>query len=77
MAVCGLRREAAARTSVRVLAQIATGVDRASWRTPPLSELRPPHWSPARKLALLLLRGYVLVAALLVVVKVVQLALAR
>jgi hypothetical protein len=42
-----------------------------------LSELRPPHWSPARKLALLLLRGYVLVAALLVVVKVVQLALAR
>jgi NRAMP (natural resistance-associated macrophage protein)-like metal ion transporter len=78
VAVCGLRREAAARTSVRVLAQITTGVDRASWRTPPLSELRPPHWSPARKLALLLLlRGYVLVAALLVVVKVVQLALAR
>jgi hypothetical protein len=77
VAVYGLRREAAARTSVRVLGQIATGVDRASWRTPPLSELRPPHWSPARKLALLLLRGYVLVAALLVVIKVVQLAVAR
>jgi hypothetical protein len=51
------------------------GVDRASWRMPPLAELRPPHLSPARKLALLALRGYLAVAALLVVVKILQLAI--
>jgi hypothetical protein len=44
---------------------------------PPLGELRPPHLSAGRKLALLGLRAYLLVAALLVIVKVLQLATAH
>jgi hypothetical protein len=46
---------------------------------PPLSELRPPLLPPARKLALLALlalRSYLAVAAVLVVAKIVRLALA-
>jgi hypothetical protein len=62
---------------VRPLARSTVGVDRKDWRMPPLSGLRPPHLSPARKLALLGLRAYLLVTALLVIVKVVQLATAH
>ena len=59
---------------VRPLTRPSASINRKDWRMPPLGELRRPHLSPARKLALLGLRGYLLVAALLVVVKIVQLA---
>jgi Mn2+/Fe2+ NRAMP family transporter len=64
------------RSGVHLLVRGTAGVDRASWRMPPLSELRPPLLPPARKLALLALRSYLAVAAVLVVIKVVRLALA-
>lgn len=48
--------------------------DRNLWRMPPLQELRKPEWSTTRRVGMLTLRGYLLVAALLLVVKVVQLA---
>jgi hypothetical protein len=51
-------------------------LDRQSWRMPPLAELPRPKWSTTRKAAILALRGYLLVAAILLIVKVVQLALA-
>jgi NRAMP (natural resistance-associated macrophage protein)-like metal ion transporter len=49
--------------------------DRATWRMPPLAELTMPAKTAARDIGLLVLRGYLIVAALLVVVKFVQLAL--
>ncbi|MGI8688706.1 MAG: NRAMP family divalent metal transporter [Thermomicrobiales bacterium] len=54
----------------------AAPVDRqhkANWRMPPLAELPKPVWSMTRKVGMLMLRGYLLVAAVLLVVKVIQL----
>jgi NRAMP (natural resistance-associated macrophage protein)-like metal ion transporter len=46
---------------------------RSSWTMPPLALLERPAWSPGRKAAMLTLRGYLLVAVLLLIVKTVQL----
>ncbi|MDH6196020.1 Mn2+/Fe2+ NRAMP family transporter [Mycobacterium frederiksbergense] len=46
--------------------------DRATWRTPALATLARPVMSPGRRAGLLVLRGYLLLAIVLVVVKVVQ-----
>jgi hypothetical protein len=50
-------------------------LDRDTWRMPPLAELSRPVWSTSRKAGMLALRGYLVIAALLLAVKVVQLAL--
>jgi NRAMP (natural resistance-associated macrophage protein)-like metal ion transporter len=59
-----------------------TGVDlatdmpkdkRHTWTMPPLALLERPVWSPGRKAGMLLLRGYLVVAVLLLIVKTVQL----
>jgi Mn2+/Fe2+ NRAMP family transporter len=47
--------------------------ERRNWRMPPLALLKPVQWSPATKLAMLLLRGYLVVSVVLLVVKAVQL----
>jgi hypothetical protein len=39
---------------------------------PPLALLKPVQWSPATKLAMLLLRGYLVISVVLLVVKAVQ-----
>jgi len=46
---------------------------RSTWTMPPLALLERPVWSPGRKAAMLLLRGYLVIAVLLLVVKTVQL----
>jgi len=46
---------------------------RSTWTMPPLALLERPVWSPGRKAAMLLLRGYLVVAVLLLIVKTVQL----
>jgi hypothetical protein len=46
---------------------------RHTWTMPPLALLERPGWSPGRRLAMLLLRGYLVVAVLLLIVKTVQL----
>jgi NRAMP (natural resistance-associated macrophage protein)-like metal ion transporter len=46
---------------------------RQSWTMPPLALLERPVWSPGRRAAMLLLRGYLVVAVALLVVKTVQL----
>ena len=51
--------------------------DRENWRMPPLTLLNRPTWSPGRKLAILALRGYLVIAVVLLVVKAVQLAVGR
>ncbi len=51
-----------------------SSTDRMAWRMPPLEELPRPVWSATRTVGMITLRGYLVVAALLMVVKVVQLA---
>jgi NRAMP (natural resistance-associated macrophage protein)-like metal ion transporter len=46
---------------------------RHTWTMPPLALLERPVWSPGRRAAMLLLRGYLVVAVLLLIVKTVQL----
>jgi NRAMP (natural resistance-associated macrophage protein)-like metal ion transporter len=46
-----------------------------TWRMPPLSTLTPPVVSTGRRLGLTVLRGYLLVAVILVIIRVTQLAL--
>jgi NRAMP (natural resistance-associated macrophage protein)-like metal ion transporter len=46
---------------------------RQTWTMPPLALLERPVWSPGRRGAMLLLRGYLVVAVALLVVKTVQL----
>jgi hypothetical protein len=47
---------------------------RATWRTPPLATLPPYRWSPTLRLAMILLRGYLILCAVLLVIKVIQLS---
>ncbi len=61
--------------------ELDTGVvlqaERLTWRMPPLSELPRPQWSPGRRAGMLALRGYLVVAVALVVVKIVELSVAH
>ncbi|CPR02362.1 Mn2+/Fe2+ transporter [Mycobacterium bohemicum DSM 44277] len=52
----------------------ARPVDRSTWRMPPLTLLEPVTWSPGTRLAMIALRGYLVVGALLLVVKAIQLS---
>jgi len=49
--------------------------DRMTWRMPPLDTLPKPVWSTTRKIGMLTLRGYLVIAALLMIVKIVELAI--
>jgi Mn2+/Fe2+ NRAMP family transporter len=51
----------------------ARPVDRNTWRMPPLTLLEPVTWSPGTRLGMIALRSYLVVGALLLVVKAVQL----
>jgi Mn2+/Fe2+ NRAMP family transporter len=46
---------------------------RSTWTMPPLALLERPVWSPGRKAGMLVLRGYLVVAVLLLVIKTFQL----
>jgi NRAMP (natural resistance-associated macrophage protein)-like metal ion transporter len=46
---------------------------RSTWTMPPLALLERPVWSPGRKAGMLLLRGYLVIAVLLLVIKTFQL----
>ena len=48
--------------------------DKWSWRMPPLAELGRPQLSAGRRLWLGVLRGYLVLAVAMVVIRVVQLA---
>lgn len=43
------------------------------WRMPPLTLLEPVVWSSGTKLGMLALRGYLVIGAILLVVKAIQL----
>jgi Mn2+/Fe2+ NRAMP family transporter len=65
-------RRAPAREGIDAVAEIPKD-KRHTWTMPPLALLERPVWSPGRKVGMLLLRGYLLVAVLLLIVKTVQL----
>ncbi|HVD04056.1 MAG TPA: NRAMP family divalent metal transporter, partial [Candidatus Dormibacteraeota bacterium] len=48
--------------------------DRQVWRMPPLSSLKPPVWSRGQRIGMLALRGYLVLAVVLLAVKIAQLA---
>ena len=50
----------------------ARGVDRNTWRMPPLTLLEPVVWSAGTRLGMIALRGYLVLGALLLVVKAIQ-----
>jgi NRAMP (natural resistance-associated macrophage protein)-like metal ion transporter len=62
-----------ARTSTRVKVERLPPARRATWTMPPLALLERPVWSPGRKAGMALLRGYLVLAVLLLVVKSIQL----
>lgn len=47
--------------------------ERATWRMPPLTSLKPVSWSAGTRLGMLALRGYLVVGAILLVAKAIQL----
>lgn len=63
------------KTKIETIEELQLAIDRYFWRMKPLNELQKPEWSKTRKLGMLLLRGYLLIAVILIIVKVVQLAL--
>jgi Mn2+/Fe2+ NRAMP family transporter len=65
-------RRSSAREGVDAVAEIPKD-KRHTWTMPPLALLERPVFSPGRKAGMLLLRGYLVVAVLLLVVKTVQL----
>ncbi len=58
--------------------ELDTGVvleaERLTWRMPALADLPRPRWSPGRRLGMLTLRGYLVVAVGLVVVKIIEMS---
>jgi NRAMP (natural resistance-associated macrophage protein)-like metal ion transporter len=52
----------------------ARPVDRSTWRMPPLTLLEPVTWSPGTRLGMIALRTYLVVGAVLLVVKAIQLS---
>jgi hypothetical protein len=56
------------------LAVPVSPAEKAAWRMPSLALLRRPAWSPARRITMVVVRCYVVVAVVLVIVKIVQLA---
>ena len=58
-----------------MVADDGIAVDRMMWRMPPVSELPAPVITGARKAGLFALRGYLAMAMILVIVKVVLMAI--
>jgi Mn2+/Fe2+ NRAMP family transporter len=56
------------------LAETLATADPNNWRMPPLALLQPVKWSAGTRLGMLALRAYLLIGAILLVVKAIQLA---
>jgi len=54
---------------------VMSAAEKENWRMPALALLQHPKWSLGRRIAILTLRGYLVVAVILLVVKAVQLAI--
>ncbi|HUO40976.1 MAG TPA: NRAMP family divalent metal transporter [Mycobacterium sp.] len=56
------------------LAVVLATADRNTWRMPPLALLQPVKWSTGTRLGMLGLRGYLIVGAVLLIIKAIQLS---
>jgi Mn2+/Fe2+ NRAMP family transporter len=59
----------------RVQIPVMSHAEKENWRMPALALLQHPKWSLGRRIAILTLRGYLVVAVVLLIVKAVQLAI--
>jgi Mn2+/Fe2+ NRAMP family transporter len=50
-----------------------SAMERQAWRMPPLALLKPVQWSPGLRLGMLALRGYLVLSAVLLLIKAVRL----
>ncbi len=57
----------------RAPAAAVARVEKMSWRMPPLALLKPVKWSPGIRVGMLALRGYLVLSAVLLLVKAIQL----
>ncbi len=57
--------------------EVMSASERAHWRMPPLEFLERPRWSASRVAGMWALRGYLVVAMLLLFVKAAQLAISK
>jgi Mn2+/Fe2+ NRAMP family transporter len=76
IAFVAVRRSGLRRSNSPVLEQLSAKVaraDRDTWRMPPLTLLEPVTWSTGTRLGMLALRGYLVLGAILLVVKAIQL----
>ncbi|MCV7117759.1 divalent metal cation transporter [Mycobacterium nebraskense] len=55
------------------ISRAPASADRSTWRMPPLTLLAPVRWSAGTKLGMVALRGYLVVSAILLVVKAIEL----
>jgi Mn2+/Fe2+ NRAMP family transporter len=69
-----MRRRRSRPPVLEQLSQALARVDRESWRMPPLALLEPVRWSVGTRLGMLALRGYLVIGAILLAVKAIQLA---
>ncbi len=69
-----LRRLARHQRAAPVAPAPVRTVDRNTWRMPPLALLQPVTWSAGTRLGMIALRAYLVVGALLLVVKAIQLS---
>jgi hypothetical protein len=53
---------------------LPAGVDRTAWRMPPLTLLQPVTWSAGTRLGMIGLRSYLVLGAVLLVVKAIQIS---
>ncbi len=56
-----------------IVTEAGPSIPKAQWTMPPLALLSRPRWSTGRKVAMLSMRGYLLVSVILLVVKAVRL----
>jgi hypothetical protein len=56
------------------LSRALARADRDAWRMPPLALLEPVTWSAGTRAGMLALRGYLVIGAILLVIKAIQLA---
>jgi Mn2+/Fe2+ NRAMP family transporter len=54
-------------------APVMTAAEKMSWRMPPLTLLKPVRWSPGLRVGILSMRAYLVLAAVLLLVKAIQL----
>jgi NRAMP (natural resistance-associated macrophage protein)-like metal ion transporter len=59
----------------KVQIPVMSHAEKENWRMPALALLQHPKWSLGRRIAILTLRGYLVVAVVLLIVKAVQLAI--